>query len=74
VATQLGRLCSFQLIIFALFTDWQVWPAMDRVIGKLLTDADIFGIDIQYWVIAFGAVFALWAAYEIAAAQIKKRK
>ena len=47
---------------------------MDRAIGKLLTDANIFGIDIQYWVIAFGAVFALWAAYEIAAAQIKKRK
>ena len=47
---------------------------MDRVIGKLLTDADIFGIDIQYWVIAFGAVFALWVAYEIAAAKIRKRK
>jgi putative solute:sodium symporter small subunit len=47
---------------------------MDRAIAKLLTDANIFGIDIQYWVIAFGAVFALWTAYEIAAAQIKKRK
>jgi len=74
VATQLGRLCNFQSIIFALFTDWLVWPAMDRVIGKLLTDANIFGIDVQYWVVAFGAVFALWVAYEIAAAKVKKRK
>jgi hypothetical protein len=26
----------------------------------LLTDVDIFRIHIQYWVIAFGAVFLLW--------------
>jgi hypothetical protein len=36
---------------------------MDRAIGTLLLDAHIFGMHIQYWVIAFGAVFALWAAY-----------
>lgn len=47
---------------------------MDWFIETLLTDVDIFGIRIQYWMIVFVSFFALWAAYEIAAAQIKKRK
>lgn len=47
---------------------------MDWAIGMLLTDANIFGIYIQYWMIVVALFFALWVACEMVLSPIKRIK